>query len=81
MRVQGVTFNLRKITGTQMGKFFAAARANDVEGVAEGLTHVVETCPAEWGDPSKPETYLNQSYFDVLEPLVLDFSDERAGKN
>lgn len=81
MRVAGVTFNLETITGEEMADFFDAARKNDIRGVSAGLALVIDACPAEWGNPRDPKTYLKQSYFKVLEPLVLDLADERAGKN
>ena len=79
--MNGVVFDLSKITGTEMDAFAEANRTGDVKGQALGLSKVIVACPPEWGDPSDPETYLRQPFFAVHKPLISAFSDEANGKN
>ena len=79
--MQGVVFDLSKVTGEDMDAFTQANRVGDVKGQALGLSKVIVSCPAEWGDPSDPQTYLKQPFFSVQKPLISAFFDEANGKN
>lgn len=79
--MNGVEFDLSKVTADEMGDFFAAAKVNDNKTLAAVLTKVVKTCPAEWGDPSVPETFTKLPYFGTFKALISAFVDEANGKN
>ena len=57
-----------------MNKFLQAVSANDLEVIADTLTLVVVECPAAWGDPKNPDTYLDLPYFggfqETIEALI-----------
>lgn len=79
--MNGVEFDLSKITADEMGEFFAAAKTNDNKTLATVLTKVVKVCPAEWGDPSRAETFGRLPYFETFKALISAFVDEAQGKN
>ncbi len=69
-----ITFDLKNITARQMNTFLRAVSVNDLEVIADTLTLVVVECPAQWGDPKNPETYLDLPYFggfqETIEALI-----------
>lgn len=56
---QELTFDveaLAKVTGREMNLLI---KPNDLEKLAGVFAKYVITCPAEWGDPKSPDTYLD----------------------
>ena len=71
-----IVFDLDKITARQMGTFLKATSENDLEAIAATLALVVKECPAEWGDPSNPETYINLPYFGGFQATIQELIEE-----
>lgn len=59
--MEGLEFDLTKITAREMQKFFEAARQNDNTTMAKTFAQTATKCP--FGDPKKEDTYLNLPYF------------------
>jgi hypothetical protein len=71
-----IVFDLDKITARQMGVFLKATQDSDLEAIADTLAVVVQECPAEWGDPSKPDTYLALPYFGGFQDTINALIEE-----
>ena len=69
--VESVELDLRKLTARDVSTLIKASAANDVDGVAAIYAKIVVSCPAEWGKPNDPETYLN---------LPFDYEFTELGK-
>lgn len=71
-------FDLSTITAHRMDDFFQAARENDNQTLAMIFAEVVTRCPADWGEPNDPDTYLKLPYFgafkDVLQAMVAELN-------
>jgi hypothetical protein len=61
--------------------FVEGAKDSDWERVSKVLAKIVKTCPAEWGKPDDPETYLALPMFDEYKRLLQMVNDEAAAKN
>lgn len=72
-----VTFDFTQISARGMGRFFQAARTNDIEGVSETLAQIVSDCP--YGPADQPDTYAELPYFGAFTDLVE--AAVQAGKN
>ncbi len=71
-----VKFNLKAITGFQMGDFLEAVGSNNIKAMADTLAIVVTECPAEWGDPSKPETFGNLPFYGEFQDVINAMTEE-----
>ncbi len=69
-----LTFDLTRITARDMQHFFEANRAQDYTALAEIFAQTVTTCPAEWGNPNTPETYLRLPFFDTFRVVISQFA-------
>jgi hypothetical protein len=63
-----VTFDFSRISARAMGRFFQAARDNDIEGVSATLALIVIDCP--YGPADQPDTYAELPYFGAFSDLV-----------
>lgn len=68
-----LTFDLTRINARDMQRFFEANRAQDYATLAEIFAQTITACPAEWGNPNAPETYLNLPFFDVFRAVISQF--------
>lgn len=75
-----VEFDLTKVTARDMHEFIRAGRESDIPALAETLAKVVTRCPAEWGDPRNPETYINLPYFGEFQQVIKQFSEAGAAQ-
>ena len=72
----GVTFNFDNLTAKEMTDFFRFNREQDFVGMSKVFASVITKCPAEWGDPKKPETFADLPYFPKFKPLTALFVQE-----
>lgn len=74
-----LVFDLSKVTAAEVARLQKALAEGDVEFVAGVLTKTVKQCPADWGAPTDPQTFLNLPFYvewqQVIDGLVA------AGKN
>ena len=71
-----ITFDLKSITARQMQAFLKAVADSDFEIMANTFTSVVVECPAQWGDPKNPETYLDLPYYGGFKDTIEAFIEE-----
>lgn len=74
MSVTSVKFNFNRVTAKFMTQFFKANKENDYDTMASIFSTVVTECPAAWGDPAKPDTYLELPFFPVFRDLISHFA-------
>lgn len=68
--IDGLTFDLTKISAGEMADFFDAVRVQNVRAMADTFTRIVTTCPAAWGDPKKVETYLRLPFYGAFQGVI-----------
>lgn len=76
-----VKFDMRKMTARTFQDFVEGAKNSDFERVSGVLAKIVKECPAEWGAPDDPQTYMNLPMFDEYKRLLQLVNDEAAAKN
>lgn len=65
----GVVADLDEITASEVVGFMRAVGLDAAKDIVRYLSRIVTAAPATWGDPGKPETWMNLSYFGVVLPL------------
>lgn len=79
--MDGLKFDVSKVTARDMQGFFKATSGNDNETLSAFFAKVVTECPPEWGKPNSAETYLNLPYFTAFKGVLEAFVKEVSGKN
>jgi hypothetical protein len=79
-KLDGVTFDLAKVTPREFDNIMASADTNDVPVLASLLSNFVKSCPPEWGDPKAADTYLNLKYYTQFRPLALQLAGAGQGE-
>mgnify|MGYP001136854776 CR=1 FL=1 len=68
-------FDFEGVKARDMIPYGQAVQASDFETMAVILAERVVECPAEWGDPKNPDTYLDGSFEDVTKPAFTALAE------
>ena len=80
-KIEGLKFDVSKVTARDMKVFFKATQTNDNDALAGFFAKVVTECPPKWGKADDAETYMNLPYFGEFKGVLSAFVDEVSGKN
>jgi hypothetical protein len=90
--MEGVVFNLKRLRARDL-KTLASFNAIDpnadaitkatkvveqYDRIAALFSRVIVECPAEWGDPTNPDTFLDLEV-ETFNGLIADFGKQQAG--
>ncbi|MBN1964050.1 MAG: hypothetical protein JW910_05355 [Anaerolineae bacterium] len=73
----GVVFDLSQVTVLEWAEYVemsndsTLALTTKAKRQAAFFAKHMKSCPAAWGDPHDPNTYLSRPYFTEFEPIVV----------
>lgn len=68
-----IAVDLSRVTAREMGAFFKAAAANDMDALAAFFTRVVTRCP--YGEPGEAATFLDLPFFGAFQTVLSAVAD------
>lgn len=66
---------LKTLTAAEIETFFTAANKQDFRTMSSFFAKVIAQTPESWGEPDKPETYIQLPYFKQFKPIIQQFAD------